>query len=372
MTKPVEITRAIVRIAAARPGFFLVGWLFVVLFVTLWPFRFFGRNNVSVEEGYGAHFRLPATVYTSHPVSMPFESRRWTMAMEIIPGQSGCECPGIIALWGFDRRNCNIMVGQDRDNLQVFLGDRGEHMYFRNVLPPGRRSQLVVVADSDSTRYFINGMIMGAEPAKRSQWAHFVPSAIVFGSDAHGNENWEGEIVIFTIVDGTMGPEEVFQPKQMFDRNSAILLYQFGLAHDGHIINQGRVSDADLVIPSSFTPYRRAYFQNPPLSLHELQAGRDDFLLNIVMFLPGGYLLTLVLTRKGMSHIWGWLLATFVGLLLTLGIEALQVFLPGRGSSWLDVASNTLGAMVGAMGANVLNAVQERLMKILQLRSTDI
>jgi hypothetical protein len=372
MRKRAEMIRAIIQSAVARPGLLFAGWLLAVLLVTLWPFRFFGGNGVSVEEGHGVQFRPPATIYTPLPVSIPLGTHTWTMAMEIVPGPSGCDCPAVIVLWGLSRTNCNFMFGQEGENLEVSLGDRGLHMFIPDVLPPGKRSQLVIVADTDSTRCFINGTTRGAVPTRRSQWADSVSSPIVFGSDAHGKEHWEGEICNFGVFDGTMRPEDVFRTMQMPDSGSAIILYRFGLAHNGRIVNQGGASKADLVIPDSFVPYRRAFLQEPRGYLWGgIQGDSGHILSNIIMFIPGGYFLTLVLARKGMSRKAGCWGVVFVLFLLTAGIEVLQAFLPSRDSGWMDVISNTIGAMVGAFGAQVIDAVLGRLMRMLQVRPVD-
>lgn len=69
--------------------------------------------------------------------------------------------------------------------------------------------------------------------------------------------------------------------------------------------------------------------------------GHAEWLSNVVMFIPGGFLLTW-LVRPGRT----WLIP-LGGLACTLTIESIQHFMPGRTSSPLDVVANFLGCVIG-------------------------
>lgn len=83
----------------------------------------------------------------------------------------------------------------------------------------------------------------------------------------------------------------------------------------------------------------------------------SDLLLNVVMFLPLGFLWQGTCTaahaapverRRGAERT-AVHQAALVGLLLSAAIEGGQLFLPGRFTSLLDLATNTLGAALGAL-----------------------
>jgi len=69
--------------------------------------------------------------------------------------------------------------------------------------------------------------------------------------------------------------------------------------------------------------------------------GALDFGLNVGLFLPCGLLLVLLGRRIST--------ATAVAALLSLGIEAAQMYIPPRYPSQLDILANTLGAFAGAL-----------------------
>lgn len=75
-----------------------------------------------------------------------------------------------------------------------------------------------------------------------------------------------------------------------------------------------------------------------------------DLTINILVYLPLGFLLTLSLRRIP----WRWLqvlLALLPGAGLSLGLECAQTWLPSRVASNLDLACNALGTLLGALVA---------------------
>lgn len=76
-----------------------------------------------------------------------------------------------------------------------------------------------------------------------------------------------------------------------------------------------------------------------------------EFTANVAMFVPLGFLLALALPRR---YIW---LAALIVPALSGSIELLQsAFLAERFASVLDVAANTIGGYVGAIGAVLFRA----------------
>lgn len=68
-----------------------------------------------------------------------------------------------------------------------------------------------------------------------------------------------------------------------------------------------------------------------------------EWLSNVVMFLPFGFLVAVLLHRRS------WWVPTLVGLGASMAIESAQaLFLEQRTASLLDVVANTLGAAAGA------------------------
>ncbi|ANF33191.1 hypothetical protein A0130_17370 [Leifsonia xyli] len=66
-----------------------------------------------------------------------------------------------------------------------------------------------------------------------------------------------------------------------------------------------------------------------------------EFTVNILLFVPMGVLFTLLLGA------WRWWLVVGIGVVATLVIEFVQLFLPARVSDPRDLAANTLGTLLG-------------------------
>src|SRR5207248_262794 len=82
---------------------------------------------------------------------------------------------------------------------------------------------------------------------------------------------------------------------------------------------------------------------------HPFRLHRIDTLLNILGFIPLGFFLCAYLEdAKHYSRRNGFVGAIIFGVLTSLAIELLQVFLPSRDSSLLDVVNNVLGTIAGA------------------------
>jgi len=78
------------------------------------------------------------------------------------------------------------------------------------------------------------------------------------------------------------------------------------------------------------------------------RAGRADHVRNVLLYVPLGFCLMLWL-RYRVGFIWAALLATILGLLLSLSIEMAQVYLTIRVPSLMDVTLNATGTLLGAI-----------------------
>jgi VanZ family protein len=81
------------------------------------------------------------------------------------------------------------------------------------------------------------------------------------------------------------------------------------------------------------------YLALPDQIAFTLQSSLDNFIANILLFLPVGFLYRLATARRG---------AFWLGAGISLSIETLQLFIPARTSSVMDVLANALGTGLGA------------------------
>jgi VanZ family protein len=76
----------------------------------------------------------------------------------------------------------------------------------------------------------------------------------------------------------------------------------------------------------------------------------EDILVNVAAYLPLGFLLSIACGARYGAAL-GALAAALTGAGASLGLEAVQLFLPSRIASNLDMLANGLGALIGAMAA---------------------
>jgi VanZ family protein len=113
-----------------------------------------------------------------------------------------------------------------------------------------------------------------------------------------------------------------------------------------------------VIVDASLQPFRD--WRSPPEEiLHFLFAPwpryitLPDVVVNFAAYVPLGLLLSTVFgARYGPAR--GAVAATLAAALLSLAMEAVQMFLPARIASNVDLLANSLGALVGAMAAPLL------------------
>lgn len=82
------------------------------------------------------------------------------------------------------------------------------------------------------------------------------------------------------------------------------------------------------------------YVALPKEISYKFDSSLDNLILNIVLFLPVGFLYRLITGRRG---------AFLLGAGISFGIESIQLFIPARTTSVIDLLANTVGAALGAM-----------------------
>ena len=80
-----------------------------------------------------------------------------------------------------------------------------------------------------------------------------------------------------------------------------------------------------------------------------------DLAINLVGYLPMGFLLTLALRLRTRARWTAALLASLATAALSFSMECLQSYLPLRVASNVDLGFNTLGGLLGALGAALLD-----------------
>jgi VanZ family protein len=84
------------------------------------------------------------------------------------------------------------------------------------------------------------------------------------------------------------------------------------------------------------------------LALPSGTEGKWEVLVNIALYFPLGLGITAYFCSRGLQIHTTLILALVACFIISYSCEALQFFLPSRFSSWRDVASNTMGGILGS------------------------
>jgi glycopeptide antibiotics resistance protein len=95
------------------------------------------------------------------------------------------------------------------------------------------------------------------------------------------------------------------------------------------------------------------FLDSVPL-LDRVSVDQLEFAANVAMFIPFGIFFVLLLGRRR------WWVAVLMGMVLTVGIEFAQQFIPYRVSDVRDLVSNTMGTVIGTLLALLLTAAKAR------------
>jgi VanZ family protein len=86
------------------------------------------------------------------------------------------------------------------------------------------------------------------------------------------------------------------------------------------------------------------------LAEHPWRVGsRTDVISNVLLFMPWGFLLAIWRAGRKASFVAAVVLAVVTGAALSAAVEVGQLFAPSRTTSFVDLATNTLGSTLGAL-----------------------
>lgn len=335
----------------------------------LYPFDYSPSNQVSIpEDGTGIRFYGRGEALSTGEITWPladYSGQPFTMELHLKPLRTYHEgVPHILSL-------C------DRSGREVFyLGQWKSHMVMR-LLGEGRWSARKITQEVGTLDHLHEGkpvsltFVFGNGQAKvyadgalaevhegfdlTGAMAHRPVRSVIFANSSSGEDPWQGEILDYSISGRALDPEAIEDRYNKrgtdisFGSPDEIIRYRFKKL-SGHTIRNRAGNGWDLLIPETLTPLRREFLSLPAPDNLQHAWFYKDALVNLAGFIPMGFFLTFFFAarRRPGRFCTVWLPVT-AGFLLSLFIEANQVFLVMRNSSLTDLILNTLGTGIGAM-----------------------
>ena len=218
-----------------------------------------------------------------------------------------------------------------------------------------RRAFITATSDGQSSSIYLDGHLAAKSPGFGFSISDLSGQIILANSPLQGH-SWRGQLKGLAVYGSELSPEEILRHYNdwdqrlepvLVDQERALALYLFN-EHGGKIIHNGIRPGIDLDIPTDYVVVQQLLLEPPWKEVQTQQNYLENCIINVAGFIPLGFFFSLyfaaVCKMKRAS------LATIIlAGIVSLGIEALQAYLPTRYSGMTDVIANTLGACLGVM-----------------------
>jgi VanZ family protein len=231
-----------------------------------------------------------------------------------------------------------------------------------NVFGSAGLQHIIVTYDFLEQLVYINGTMQARAKIPGGKFTNWDPSYyLMLGNEATGNRPWLGKIFFLAIYSRPLTEKEIHQNylagwlsesrsgEQMCRASEGLVArYLFEERHGDRIGDSGETkAPLDLYIPTAIQKKSYLDFSHILFSKNSKRALFGDVILNIIIFIPIGFLLHAVLRRHCESSLKTAAFVFIIGTLFTFGIESLQYFSLTRHSSLVDMINNMVGTAVG-------------------------
>ncbi len=331
--------------------------LLVLLYLGLDPLEFRPANRVQwLTDGPGLAFEGRGLVLGESPIEVAGAGEDgFAIALDITATGYPQSDLGVI-LWLEDGRSPPpLIVAQWKDALLARIrradGDRYWELDGGDLLPVGARREVVLrSSEARGTAFEVDGVVVARSnrPVRASDSS--LVASLVLGAASNGSASWSGELrsLSFHRGDGLSLAEDEGQG----GLPEASHRYVFAAGRGERVLDQagGASGGPALLMHRSFVPPVPDVFGVPARDHFGKRWFRLDLLKNVLGFVPLGLIVSLIAWLRGMrspSH--AFLLGLGLGIGLSAFIEAVQIWIPARTSSMVDLVINALGSGLGAL-----------------------
>ena len=346
-----------------------VAILFGILIFGLIPKDFHFSNGVNwIKDQAGIRFSKYGIAYT-HPFIELVEgeiSEPNSFSIEIALKPESYDEKGfnfILALHSGENSH-QLLMGQYLSWIILMNGDDYDHKRRTkriavNTASPSPTARFVTITTGkEGTQVYLNGQRVRTKKNLTLKIPNGRKARLMIGNSTNGRNSWQGDVYGLAFYGYTLTAQDAarhfnrwFQGQNFSfaKKDKPFVLYFFdekeglrALDHSG--------GNHHLEIPSKMQILEREIL-SPTWSLFKLNRSFiKDFVLNLVGFIPFGFILSATLFKFGGTFEKNNVLITVVlCFTLSLIIEILQAWIPSRSSHMLDLILNTLGAFMGTI-----------------------
>ena len=341
-------------------GIVCLGILAAIAVAGLTPFNPFPKNNVAwIGDGNGLRFGV-------HGIALASANLVWPPAP---PDDCSCSLEILLRPERNNRVN-NILTFYTPDSPQRFrlfqwadstlllyrdAGREHREIDIEGALRPGSTVFIAVTAGARGTSVYLDGVL--EQTASRLRLSRDdLSGRMILGTSPLSAEPWSGEIRSIALYAAQLTPAQVFdhfaaatrgERPAMNPEQAPIAVYDFDEGF-GSVARDRLGKAPELSNPASFQIPHKRFLSLPSREFQRSRNFLEDVVLNVAAFAGLGFFLCLYrAARTGAG--WAVLYAIASGAAVSLFIESLQMVLPTRTSSIVDLAANTAGAALGAL-----------------------
>jgi VanZ family protein len=333
----------------------------ITLTAGLWPFHVPANQVKWLKSGDGLAFGHHGSVVTSGAIGgSGLSNASATLEIWLEPAQNESSST-ILSFDGSAHPGEPFSLHQNRDALGIRQNNvdpqgvsRTALFYVDRVFQENKPVVMAVTLDRQRTSVYVNGVLAEAFPLSGA-WNDLTGRAVLANS-ATADDSWPGKILGLVIYQRKLTASQIAadyaswmagrKPILSADE-AAAALYLFD-EHSGTVAHNRLGAATDLIIPTHYFILRPGVMLAPWKAYHPTWGYWQDVVVNIAGFIPFGCCVFAYLSLMRVIKHPG-LVTVILGLLTSLAIELLQVFLPTRSSDATDVLTNMLGTAIGVM-----------------------
>jgi len=353
----------------------IVGLLAVCLFMIyagLRPMGFRFRNDVSwLGPSNGLRFGRMGIAYTKEPLERnpgAMDSLSIELVLKV-PNQQNRRLTSILSLWD----NHNSVVFQITQWKRTLIVSQSRKGWFRDTVADfGKEVEtdkihMVVITSrrGQGTTLYIDGLRERFTAAFSTNSGDSF-DRLVLGASASGSNPWHGEVYALSIHNEAFTEDQVRQRHRQWEEtrilpNSTATAASYSFdEHSGDVSHDRAGKFGDLSIPLLFHIPQKQALSLPWKDFRLNRSFAVDASMNLIGFMPFGFLFYALLWSKGsfmvakarpLTRRRGLAVTLVAGGSISLIFELIQAYIPTRASQMSDLILNILGTLVGALAA---------------------
>ncbi|MDC7222001.1 MAG: VanZ family protein [Spirochaetales bacterium] len=314
---------------------------YILLAIVLGGMLFFGlrqkgddpTNNLSWEAEGGLKFTSPSLAYTETGFKLPQYDEIASIDLTISPKDISSSALQIILMIYNETKDEQFVIGLRGENIVVLQGNdydknNGSNQLIAHMGITDSKEQIHIETGKNGTIISLNGKII----AEKKQLNLMLPtnnesSRLILGSNIKSQYGWNG--IIYDL--------------KLTSINNYSITYNF-CCPPTELIHETNGQTPALYLPGERPILENNFLRLPKFNETALLELISDIFINLLGFIPLGSILYLMIGRNRKK---GNLIVMGLIILYSLYFETVQVWLPTRNSSLLDLIMNCVGGYIG-------------------------